>query len=340
MRKTLTNLAAPLAAALSAALLLGACGSGSATSDDSAASDDSKPWSYKSASGEVVKVDHLPTRIIAQSDVAPTLLSYGIKPVGIYGSEKPEDNRNLEGYDRSGITVLGTEWGDIDVEAAAGLRPDLIVADWWPAEKEYSGFESGVKAKSKKLAELAPVIGGAQGESLAGTIAYYQGLAESLGADVLDSRGAKDKAAFDAAVTKFKAATAAKPGLTVMAMSPADDLLYVANPKYAAELMDFKRWGLDVEAPESPDAKFPYWENLSWENADKYQPDLVLQDDRAPSQAAKVIAKQPTWKSIEAVGAGAVVQWPAFWMHTYKAYAAQLDRLADEIGAARTDIGS
>ena len=39
------------------------------------------------------------------------------------------------------------------------LEPDLIVADYWPVEKGYSGMEDGVEEKSKKIAELAPVVG-------------------------------------------------------------------------------------------------------------------------------------------------------------------------------------
>ena len=331
--------AAAAAAAMFSLAALTACGS-SAKGDAASEKADDGPWSYASANGETVKVDHTPVRIIAHSDEDAALMSYGIKPVGIYGNEKPEDNKNLVGHDLSGIAVLGTEWGEVDVEKAAALNPDLIVADWWPAEKAYSGLEEGVKAKSKKLAELAPIVGGAQGESLVDTIAYYEGLAESLGADVDDSDGAKDEAAFDAAVARFKKATAAKTGLTVMGMAPSKDMLYVANPTYAPELLDFQKWGLDVSAPRDPDPSFPYWENLSWEKADKYQPDLVLLDDRMAEADVAALDKQPTWKTIDAVKAGAVVPWPAYWIHTYKAYAEQLDQLAGEIEDARTDIGS
>jgi iron complex transport system substrate-binding protein len=40
------------------------------------------------------------------------------------------------------------------------------------------------------------------------------------------------------------------------------------------------------------------------------------------------------------VAAGSVVPWPAYWIHTYRAYAEQLDQLAAAIEHARTDIGS
>ena len=95
---------------------------------------------------------------------------------------------------------------------------------------------------------------------------------------------------------------AAKPALTVAAMSPADDQVYVANPEYAPELLDLQSWGLEVINPDSPDPGFPYWENLSWENADKYQPDLILWDGRSfkPTSNAEWGKKQPTWFSIKA----------------------------------------
>ena len=140
---------------------------------------------------------------------------------------------------------------------------------------------------------------------------------------------------------KFKAAVAAKPGLTVTAVSPADDLLYVANPEYAPELLDFQQWGLGVINPDSPDKGFPYWENLSWENADKYQPDLILFDGRSfkESSNAEWAKKQPTWNTIKAAKAGAVVSWPAYWLHTYGHFATELDKLTEAVNAADANIG-
>ena len=125
-------------------------------------------------------------------------------------------------------------------------------------------------------------------------------------------------------------------------MSPADDMVYVANPEYAPELLDFQRWGLDVINPDSPDPGFPYWENLSWENADKYQPDLILWDGRSytPTANAEWGKKQPTWFSIKAAKAGAVVAWPAYWLHTYGHFATELDKLTEAIKAADPNVGN
>jgi iron complex transport system substrate-binding protein len=323
-----------------ASVVLAGCGSDDSPSGEVAAP--AGPWSFTDGSGEVVKADKTPERIIAHAGEAAALMSFGIKPVGIYSDESVKTDPNLKDLDLTGIEILGEEWGKIDIEKAAALRPDLIVADWWPAEKAHSGMEEGVDEKSKKIAELAPVVGVSQGKSIVDLAEGYEKLAESLGADVTAAPIAANKQKFEAAVERFKQAVAAKPGLSAAAMSPADDLLYVANPEYAPELLDFQQWGLDVLNPAKPDPGFPYWENISWENADKYQPDLILWDGRSHTETANAEwgKKQPTWFKIKAAKAGATVAWPAFWLHTYGDFATELDKLTDAVKAADPNVGS
>lgn len=328
----------PVLAVTALSLVLAGCGGSSDTDDTPAAGG---PWSFTDGSGEVVKADKTPTRIIAHAGEAAALLSFGIKPVGIYADESVKTDPNLRNLDLTGIEIIGEEWGKIDVEKAAALRPDLIVGDWWPAEKAHSGLEEGVDEKSKKIAELAPVVGVSQGKSIVALAEGYEDLAESLGADVDKPEIAANKKRFEESVTAFKAAVASKPGLTVAAMSPTDEKVYVANPEYAPELLDLQSWGLKVINPASPDPGFPYWENLSWENADKYQPDLILWDGRSftPTVNAEWGKKQPTWFKIKAAKAGAAVSWPAFWLHTYGDFATELDKLTEAVKAADPNVG-
>jgi iron complex transport system substrate-binding protein len=312
------------------------CGSGASSADSEAQG----PWSYTDASGNTVSLDNTPQRIIASAGAAAALMSFGIRPVGLYADVPVADDPNLEGLDLAGITILGETWGVIDVELAATLRPDLIVADWWPVERAYSGMEEGVEEESKRIADLAPVVGSAQGDSIVTLIEGYEELAVSLGADLDESAVAQSRQDFETAVGEFEEAVAAKPGLTALAVSPTTDLLYVAVPEHAPELLDFQQWGLDVTVPDSPDPGFPYWENLSWESADKYQPDLLLIDDRGYPDNLETAEQQPTWQRIRAAEAGAVIPWPAYWLHTYSAYAEQLGALTDAINGADPDLGS
>ena len=60
-------------------------------------------------------------------------------------------------------------------------------------------MEDGVEEASKKIAELAPVVGAAQGDSIVDLIEGYDRLAASLGADSTAGAGAQAKAEFEAA---------------------------------------------------------------------------------------------------------------------------------------------
>lgn len=319
-------------------LCLVAAGCGGSGSGGSEAA--SGPWSFTDGSGKTVELDSRPTRIIAHAYSAAALMEFGIKPIAVYADGPIADDVGLQNVDFTGIEVLGEEWGKIDVEKAAALDPDLIVADYWPVEKAYSGMESGVEAKSKKIGELAPVVGSAQGDSIVDLVEGYEKLAESLGADVSSGDAAAAKASFEDARDAFEDAAKAKPGLTALAISPYEDKYAMAVPKYAPELLDLQRWGLDVIDPAKPDPEFPYWQTLSFENADSVQPDLLLFDDRNYPTNYETLEKQPIASSIKAFAAGAYTTWPAYWLHTYGDYAEQLTKLTKAIESADPDVGS
>ena len=326
-------LVAPLILTLAAALA--SCGTESTSAGASGG-----PGEYTDGSGKTVELESTPERIIAHGHAAASLISFGIRPVGIYADTPISDDPGLADLDLEGIEILGEAWGEIDVEKAADLAPDLIVADWWPVDEAYSGTEDGVKEESKKIADLAPIVGASQGDSAVSLIEGYEELAKRLGADLDAEEVAAERARFEEAVAAFKAATEAKPGLDALAVSPSTDLLYAAVPEHAPELLDFQKWGLDVIVPGNPDKSFPYWENLSWENADKYQPDLLLIDDRSYPGNLKQAEKQPTWDSIDAAAAGAVVPWPGYWVHTYDDYAEQIEALTEAVEQADPNVGA
>lgn len=286
-------------------------------------------WTYTDASGQTVTLDAVPERIVMHQDAAAGLIPLGIRPVGIYADGAIADAKALQGLDLTGIEILGQTWGEVDIEKVAALQPDLIIGEWWDRNAAWSGGEV-----AGQLAEIAPVTGPAASDSILGMIADYEALAESLGADLSAPEIAEAKAGFETALAAFKAAVAAKPGLTALAVYAGDDALYVADPAGAAELLDLQSWGLDIVHPEGVDAAGNnYFETVSWENADKYPADLVMVDNRAPSTLQNALA-QPTWTTIPAVAAGAVTEWPAFWLRNYAAYAGALDLLTAAINAA------
>ena len=293
------------------------------------------PWTYTDATGQVVELAEVPTRIIASQDAAAGLIPLGIRPVGIYADSPIADAKALQGLDLTGIEIIGQAWGEIDIEKAAALQPDLVIAEYWPLDSAWSGGDA-VTGPNSPLRALAPITGPANGDSILTLIEDYEALASSLGSDLSDPTIAADKAKFETAKTAFAAAVASKPKLTVLALWAGADSMSIASPPGSAELMDFQSWGLNIITPEIADDR-GYWETLSWENADKYQPDLIMVDNRSPTTLATALA-QPSWTLMQAAAAGAVTEWPAFWLRNYGAYATALDHLTAAINAADENL--
>lgn len=292
-------------------------------------------WSFTDGSGETVTLDEVPTRIIASQDAAAGLIPLGIRPVGIYADGPIGEAKALQGLDLSGIEIIGQAWGEVDIEKAAALQPDVIIAEYWPVSKEWSGGNDLTGAESP-LRALAPLTGVTVGASIVEIVESYETLASGLGADLGTPAIAAEKARFETARDAFEAANKAKPNLTAMAVWAGNDGLYVATPEGSSELSDFKAWGLNVIIPDNVD-EHGYFENLSWENADKYQTDLIMVDNRADATMATALA-QPTWTTLKAAAADAVTVWPAYWLRNYGAYASELDKLTTAINAADENL--
>lgn len=291
-------------------------------------------WSYTDGSGKTVTLDAVPQRIIAHQDAAAGLIPLGIRPVGIYADSAVEAAKALEGVDLAGIEIIGTAWSEVDIEKAAALEPDLIIAEWWDRNSAWSG---GTDIETA-LSPLAPFTGVAASDSIVGMIEDYEALAASLGADLDTPAISESKAAFEAARDAFQAATTAKPDLKAVAVYAGDDAIYFADPAGAAELLDLRSWGLDLISPSGVDAAGNnYFETVSWENADKYPADLILVDNRSAATLETALA-QPTWTLNPGAAAGQVTDWPAYWLRNYAAYARELVKLTAAIEAADASV--
>ncbi len=325
-----------LFAAGGAALTLALAACGSSDPAPSTAGQSAKSWSFADDRKETVTAGAVPSRVVAFTGTAAVLADYGLqqKVVGVFGETKRADGSpepQAGDLDVNKVTILGNVWGEFNIEKYAALRPELLVTHLYdPGALWYVPDES-----KDKIVKLAPTVAVSTARvPMTEPIERYAALAESLGADLKAPKVAEAKARFEAAAESVRKAVAENPGIKVLAASGSPDVLYVSNPEVNTDLMYFAQLGVDVVKPEKP-GDGGYYENLSWENADKYDADLILLDNRGTALQPKDLTSKPSWAKLPAVKAGQVVGWDPVPRFSYAGAAPILESLASAIRNAK-----
>ncbi|GAB3850214.1 ABC transporter substrate-binding protein [Dactylosporangium cerinum] len=311
--------------------LLAACGDDSGSGSAAASGG---PWEFTDDRGTKVTAATRPSRVVAYVGSAAALRDFGVdaQVLGTFGPSKSADGSKdpLAGdLDVNRLTSLGNAWGEFNIEKYAALKPDLLVTNMYePDALWYVPDDS-----RDKILAFAPSVGlsVSGGVTLLQVIERYAALAKSLGADPSASTAAK--ARFDTASEAVRTAVKANGGLKVLAASASPDLLYVSTPKAYADLSYYKELGVDVITPANVTGGF--FENLSWETADRYAADVILLDSRTSALQPKDLATKPTWAALPAVKAGQLVPWLSEPRFSYAGCAGALETLAKALTSAK-----
>ena len=328
--------------ALGLGAVLAACGDDDAKSGGSdketAAARKSGPWTFKDDRGTTVKLDKIPANIVAFVGVGAALHDYGISVKGVFGPTKLKNGKpdvQAGDLDISKVTILGNTWGQFNIEKYAALSPDVLITTMFDAVGTlwYVPEES----KKKILAVGAPTVGiSVYDVQLPTPLARMLELAKSLGADTTSSTITAAKKRFEDAAARLRAAAKAKPDIKVLAGSASDAIFYVSGSNLSADLEYYKSLGVNfVEPPASAlKASGGWYENLSWENADKYGADVIMMDNRTSAiQPADIT--EGTWKKLPAVKAGQVIARNPEPILSYAKCAPLLEDLAKAIENAK-----
>ncbi|TDD65426.1 ABC transporter substrate-binding protein [Actinomadura rubrisoli] len=311
--------------------LLSACGSGDGTASPSGGA-----WSFTDDRGTKVGLKARPKRVVGYVGTLAALHDFGVDEqlVGVFGPTKLKDGKpdpqagNLP-VDR--LTVIGNAFGEFNIEKYAALRPDLLVDNMFVKNELFY-----VPAESKeKIFALAPSVALSTGTvPLPKPIERTAALAAALGADLTSAKVTAAKARFEKAAEALRAAARANPGLKVLAASASPDLFYASSPEKNTDLIYFKELGVDLIVPRRLDSN-GFFENLSWENADRYKADVVMLDSRTQALQPKDLGSKPSWAELPAVKAGQVVPWQPEPRFSYEGSAPILEALAKSIQSAK-----
>lgn len=303
-----------------AAAVLAACGSGSTATSGG-------PWTFQDDTGLTVRRPKRPTRIAGLTDAISSLWAYGITPVAAFGYTAMKDDSSFAGRDLAGVEEVGRTYGEIDVEALAATRPDLVVTHVYPSssgtrltgKEVLYGFADQTQVESVR--RIAPIVAIEMAGTADRVVARINDLAAALGVDFGSARLEQAKAAYDQAGRRLTAA--AKKGLTVMAEAAyADKGVYIAKAPDDPSLSYYAKLG--VSFPD-PGGSAYYWQTATWERLDRYRTDVILNSTRA--MAVPELSKQPTFAALPAARAGQVFPWNAQNMD-YVAQARTMNDLA------------
>ncbi|MYW65961.1 ABC transporter substrate-binding protein [Streptomyces sp. SID8379] len=327
--------------ALGLGAALAACGSDNGSkdsgSDSTEAAKKSGPWSYKDDRGKTVKLDKIPANIVAYTGVGAALFDYGIQVKGVFG---PTTLKNGKADVMAGdmpvdkVTVIGNEWGTFNIEKYAALAPDVLISTMFDGTGTlwYVPEESAAK-----VAKLAPSVGiSVYDRQLTQPLERMYALAESLGADLKDDKVVKAKKRFEDAAARLRKAAKAHPDVKVLVGSASADIFYVSGTNLSIDLEYFKSLGVNFVEPseKAKKASGGWYENLSWENVDKYPADIIMMDDRTQAiQPADI--DEATWKKLPAVKAGQIIPRSTEPILSYDKCAPLLENLAKAIETAK-----
>ncbi|WP_338898119.1 ABC transporter substrate-binding protein [Streptomyces sp. TG1A-60] len=326
--------------ALGLGAVLAACGdedaSSGAGSDKESAAAGSGPWSFKDDRGETVRTDQVPADIVAFVGVAAALYDYGVGVKGVFGPTRTTDGKadvQAGDLDIGKVTILGNTWDEFNVEKYAALSPDVLITTLF----DDAGTLWYVPEASKdKIAKLAPSVGvSVYDRQMTEPLQRMLELAGALGADTESEKTTAAKKRFEDAAARLRAATKAKPDIKVLAGSASQDIFYVSGSNLSIDLEYFKALGVNFVEPSAAALKASggWFENLSWENVDKYDADVIMMDNRTSAIQPDAI-EEATWKKLPAVEAGQVIGRNPEPILSYDKCAPLLEELAEAIEKA------
>lgn len=288
---------------------------------------------WTDARGRTVRLTKRPTRVVAQSSAAATLLDNGFHVRGVYGELGKVDGKlsyQAGSLDPATFTTLGTTYGQFDVEKYAALRPDLLI-DLSFDDKTLWYVPQNV---TKQVESLAPTIAVKMtGYELPQIIDEFLRLSAQLGADTKSAQLTAAKSSYDAAVAAVRTAAADKPGLRVVAVSREQRSAYFADAARHPDLAQLKSLG--VHFPTMTTKPGEYFEQISWEQIGRYPADVVIYDAREAAAVTAAVRKIRTWTELPAVRAGQVYPWYPAAPYSYRAYGPLYQDVANWLRRAR-----
>ncbi|WP_324274802.1 ABC transporter substrate-binding protein [Blastococcus brunescens] len=296
-------------------------------------------WSFTDDLGTTVELPEAPTRIAGLNDLAASLWNYGLEPVATFGQTSAEDDVAFEGRDLSDVAIVGSSYGEIDLEALAAADPDVIVTTIYPVDSsgeipaDTAGYGFTDQAQQEQVAEIAPIITIAYRGSAADVIERVVELADALGVDTGSGTVADARADFETASEELT--ETASSGVSVLPVFATEaDGWWMAKASDDPQLALYQELGVNFVDP-GGDGYF--WNSVGWEEVPNHPSDVLLYSLRF-SMTPEEIAAQPTAALLPAIEAAQLYPWK-YIGPDYVAQAAYMEELSGYLSEAQRVTG-
>jgi iron complex transport system substrate-binding protein len=305
------------------ATLLAGCGSSGS---------EAAGWTFVDDRKHTVRVGTRPTRIVAYISAAAALHDWGVTPVGVFGNS-PREDPSLARFPWRKSEVVGSVYGEIDLDKLLALGADLIVSRWYPVppdEVPVFGFKD--LAQQRTIGAKVPIVAINGHSSATNQIDRFGDLAAALGVDSTSGAIARARAAFVDAEAGLSSVAKRKSNLRIIAVSADQGTMYVSKVVDSADLSLYEQRGVPLVSARTPRA---YWDRVPWAAAAKYPADGILYDARAVFLSARQARAIPAFAALPAVHANQIGEWQVDPPPSYQAYAAAMNDLATTIAGWR-----
>ncbi|MBS2536887.1 ABC transporter substrate-binding protein [Catenulispora sp. NF23] len=304
--------------------LLAACGSDKTPAAQAAGSGS---WSFTDDRGTTVRLPTQPRRVALLTDtVTSALWPAGLRPVAAFASDPATTESVQLNLAKEGIVQIGGKDAQLDLEALAGAKPDLLI-DVVQADGTLQTV-----GKTAAAAQIAPVVGISMYQPIEHIVTTAENITAAVGARLADTEA---KTGYQSAAEKVRSAVKSNPGVRVgFVFDIGATELAVMNSGTWPILKTVAGLGVELVAIAQSE-KNTYSQPISWERAPQIPADLLVWAVTDP------LPTNPLWAKIPAVAAGQF--WrpdlASWYTYSYANFTGLLTGLADHLAAAKPGIG-
>jgi iron complex transport system substrate-binding protein len=322
LERHLTRRQALAAGIAASVMLLGGCGSGE---------QDAAGWTFVDDRKQTVRLRKRPARIVAYTTAAAALHQWGVVPVGVFG-DSPVEDPALAGFPWGKSRVVGSVYGEVDIEKLRSVRAELIVSRWYPPPVNSPVFGFRDVKQQSTIDSQVPIVG-LNGSAIATEqIDRFGDLVRALGVNTRSGTIGQARADFDRAAANLSGVAREKSNLRIIAVSGDQSTMFVAKIVNSGDLSLYAQRGVPLV---SGITSAPYWDELRWEQAGKYPADGILYDGRGIFLRVASARAIPAFAALPAVRANQIGTWRADPPPSYQAYTGAMTELATTIAGWR-----